>query len=693
MHDSVTKCIRTADQFIHTGLENADEAHDEAHNLLEHWETFAIKIEQRRKLLVVVCSFYKQTEEATERLNQLDTEIKIEQEKCRRLTNKKSKKSRSKTPKCSSPIELTQRHIDLQNQVADISAACLREGRIVLEKVGNGNTDSEHVIKKVYEFSEQVKEITNKLSDDIHDKLDKTTDSDSENKQMNDLIDFEKKYSNLLSWTINIGEAFLSQHRDMGVDVAYISDYLDNHQSLSCDIRDNEPEFINLVRLKDLFIGSCESSSQISKVTGNFEMLEQKRSKLKKCVERRIELATDYLKFVKRISQFKNLGLDIQELFKTLANNPTSDSIENHVQEKMQSFELLERETTSNGNSLLSTLKQPYNESLKLNTNHLNSDIEMFLHETTSLFESVRNSLEIWRDRMNTKKQFKEEWHDYMITTRKLIQKISQTEENILPKLTGEIGSSLQIAESYQKSLDDLMPAIKQMTCELDDCITRAEILSLNGDSQGQKDLIINELTKVKHKFLNRINEHKVLLQMAIGFFHNFHKLDEMINQAEKKYNESPLPSHDLTEIENMLKQHYAEKDTFTKVFNFTSTEGDEIISRVRQQDAHSQASDAVRKLLNRISEMKRVWEGLWDKKEKAIKRNLETCQIMIEKNQINRDLDLLLNEIEHRKKNTGSNFEQVEKNAENFKDITENMTVNISINFKIFKHNLRFSF
>lgn len=197
MHDSVTKCIRTADQFIHTGLENADEAHDEAHNLLERWEKFAIKIEQRRKLLVVVCSFYKQTEEATERLNQLDTEIKIEQEKCRRLSIKKSKKSRSKTPKCSSPIELTQRHIDLQNQVADISAACLREGRKVLEKVGNGNTDSEHVIKKVYEFSEQVKEITNKLSDDIHDKLEKTTDSDTENKKMNDLIDFENKYSNV----------------------------------------------------------------------------------------------------------------------------------------------------------------------------------------------------------------------------------------------------------------------------------------------------------------------------------------------------------------------------------------------------------------------------------------------------------------------------------------------------------------
>lgn len=195
MQESVTKCIRTADQFIHTGLENADEAHAEAHDLLEHWEKFALKLEQRRKLLMVVGSFYKQTEEATERLNQLETEIQIEHEKCRRLSIKKSKKSRTKSPKCPSPVEMTQRHIDLQNQVADISAACLREGRNVLEKMGTQSSECEHVIKKVYEFSEQVEDIKNKLSDDIQVQLEKTSESENESRKMNELIAFEKKYT------------------------------------------------------------------------------------------------------------------------------------------------------------------------------------------------------------------------------------------------------------------------------------------------------------------------------------------------------------------------------------------------------------------------------------------------------------------------------------------------------------------
>ena len=53
----------------------------------------------------------------------------------------------------------------------------------------------------------------------------------------------------------------------------------------------------------------------------------------------------------------------------------------------------------------------------------------------------------------------------------------------------------------------------------------------------------------------------------------------------------------------------------------------------------------------------------------------------MIEKTQINRDLDLLLNEVEHRKKTTGTSFDQVEKNHESFHDISENMTVIIEWN------------
>jgi hypothetical protein len=152
--------MRSADQYIHTGLEKADEAHQEAHVLLEKWEKFALKMDQRRKLLSIVVSFYKQTEEASERLTQIEKEIKIEQEKAKLLDEKNSEKSQFKTIKINNLAnesaketntneELTQRHSDLSQKLADITASSLREGRIVLDKVGQEDFESEHVIKKV----------------------------------------------------------------------------------------------------------------------------------------------------------------------------------------------------------------------------------------------------------------------------------------------------------------------------------------------------------------------------------------------------------------------------------------------------------------------------------------------------------------------------------------------------------------
>ena len=147
---------------------------------------------------------------------------------------------------------------------------------------------------------------------------------------------------------------------------------------------------------------------------------------------------------------------------------------------------------------------------------------------------------------------------------------------------------------------------------------------------------------------------------MAIGFFQNFHKLEELIQQAQSKYQDTPLAMNELSAAESALKHHVHERDNFHKLCNFTASEGDEIVARVRQQDAHSQASEAVRQHLGRVHELKRVWEQVWERREKALRRCIETSQIVGERSQIDRDLDLLLNEIEHRKRHAGSSYEQV---------------------------------
>ena len=121
IHDSVMQSLRTADQFIHTGLEKADEAHQEAHVMLEEWEKFALKLDQRRKLLSIVVSFYKQTEDAAERLIQIEKEIKREEAKIRKASERSKSKSSTRTTNLSPEEEMAQRQADLTNKLAEIT--------------------------------------------------------------------------------------------------------------------------------------------------------------------------------------------------------------------------------------------------------------------------------------------------------------------------------------------------------------------------------------------------------------------------------------------------------------------------------------------------------------------------------------------------------------------------------------------
>jgi hypothetical protein len=367
---------------------------------------------------------------------------------------------------------------------------------------------------------------------------------------------------------------------------------------MKIDMKENEIEFNNVRHLKDSLLKSMlannENEEHQKLIKKNVESMEIKWEKLRNSVQNRIVVASNYLIFVKQINQFRSLSLDLQELFKTLAdysNNTSSKSsslntssvLEQRVHEKMQTFENLYRELIRNGHNSISILKNSDNEILKLNSNHLISDIEIMLNESNSLYETIKSNLEIWQEKVTSRKQFKEEWQEFMIQSRRLIQRVMQTEEGFFPKLAGDLGDSIEVSESYQRQLDQFMPTVKYITAEIEDSITKAEILALKGDTQGQKDLIINELTKIRQRFLTRINDFRNLLQKTVNFFKNYQKLDYVITESEIICQKA-LVSNDLTTIENQLKKHLSDKEIINKLINFTSGEGEEIITQNRKK-------------------------------------------------------------------------------------------------------------
>ena len=132
----------------------------------------------------------------------------------------------------------------------------------------------------------------------------------------------------------------------------------------------------------------------------------------------------------------------------------------------MHTFESLYKDVVIQGQTCIAVLKTSDIETLKLNLNHMISDIELMSNDANSLYESVRSKLGIWRARAESRKSFREEWHEFMSRARKVIQKTVEVEESFFPKLTGDFDDSLEIAESYQRSLNEFMPTVKvQFSC------------------------------------------------------------------------------------------------------------------------------------------------------------------------------------------------------------------------------------
>lgn len=80
------------------------------------------------------------------------------------------------------------------------------------------------------------------------------------------------------------------------------------------------------------------------------------------------------------------------------------------------------------------------------------SDIELMMNDSISLFESIRSHLEIWREKISTKKKFKEEWQEFVTNARKLIKNIMLIEENFFLKLLATLEILLKWLKAIKKA-------------------------------------------------------------------------------------------------------------------------------------------------------------------------------------------------------------------------------------------------
>lgn len=99
---------------------------------------------------------------------------------------------------------------------------------------------------------------------------------------------------------------------------------------------------------------------------------------------------------------------------------------------------------------------------LKLNTNHIITDLEMMFGDSQSVYESIQNSLRMWRAKIQNRNQFKDQWQEFVKQTRQAIKKTIEIEESFFADFsTINNTSSTQMNEFYQRKINEIIPIVK----------------------------------------------------------------------------------------------------------------------------------------------------------------------------------------------------------------------------------------
>lgn len=122
--------------------------------------------------------------------------------------------------------QLAHLHAQLSKTIEEITAAPLAEGHAILDQAGRAA--STEGVRRVVEQLENKKISLEGLC---------VAHKEENLRISRALNNFFEKQDELYSWLVNIAEAFLQSHRDMGSDSAMASDFLNLHNKLLTDLQ------------------------------------------------------------------------------------------------------------------------------------------------------------------------------------------------------------------------------------------------------------------------------------------------------------------------------------------------------------------------------------------------------------------------------------------------------------------------
>ncbi|XP_063953801.1 titin-like isoform X4 [Lytechinus pictus] len=594
VQNSVANLLATSEQVRHSDPESTERLRSQTRAIDTLCDDFMHRLGERRNTLQRAHDFYRNAELAKTYLSRLGVQL-----------------SQERLPK--DEWSRTNRLDKLNNAISEISTPVLGEGRALLNQVGLSTPGAETVKENMAEIQAKCVDLQNQARPELREQAEMQAT-------------FEEKYTVLIKWLVNVGDAFLMANNDMGDQMQTTMDFLDGHEKLLTEVREKSTQVDNVMAI------ATKLGSKNRFTPEQTNKLKQHWTRVTVTVENRIRAAHIFIKFHKVTKQLGNAMENMETMLKSEEMRDVkrmNKTTMQHIHEKWNQMVEINIQLDNTGHTFKNELHKLVNDTelvTKTSVHYVELTIKSF-GERKIYLDDLYDSL---HQKYSAEETFKSQWEHFVRDARKTIEFVINMEGNVFPRLTSDAQS---LADVKQKKIDSFQETVTRVTTEIQMRLKTAEMLGAKGDTGGEKEQVVERLTSAHHRFMNRVGEYQIVLTLSIDFYKKVNKVNKTMDEAIASYQIQPAPSH-TSEAQIKLQQHEEEKRYITELYTTAAKKGDEVIAKIRQSDPVSPARRDVEVTLQAMEERKEHWLNEWSRYRQRLTKASEDTSLKLLKSE-----------------------------------------------------------
>ncbi|KAG0730306.1 Muscle M-line assembly protein unc-89 [Chionoecetes opilio] len=588
LQDKCIHLLKTAEDMASKGHYAGLEARSRAYSVLEAATALHETCDTRTALLNQAILFFKLAQTALTKLDQAEVQV------------------------AGMGGEGAQRLSLVVGVVEEAVQPALTEGYAILEVTGGRSQPHNMGISQVVEELERRRaQLSSICVSNTEQVLQRTELSNA----------FLEQHNVIESWLVRIGDAFLQGHQDPGGSLSLARDFLHLHQTLNRDVTEKKGEIDSLAMFLENLLPDLsleEGASYKDKMQALYDHWEA----LRKLCDGRIGISEKYVKFHEDAEAVNGEFESFELLLKEAKGEDDRDLVEAKW-EQLQRHYLDLCNTGKTFCQAAKNVEDPY-----MDTNRAVLCVENVLEHLGKRRLVSTDLHSHFHMKLTTTKEMTMLFNTYKDNIRKMQKEMGEVEVSFCPLLRGDYGDPEGIGNTLEHRLNIYVSAVKKIQEDIQEMMTRAEVMSYKGDQPGQRDEVIGSLLQLHQNLQNKATEYQILGHMLIQWCRNIAEIHRSCDKLEGQFD---MMSLDIGSVEAQLREHEASRQAVSELLKFAQNEADSIMSKIKDQCPTEAGARDIATMEEMLVRRGKEFDVVWTQHQHMMERQLKRSQYHVD--------------------------------------------------------------